>query len=202
MSADDVKTELGRALSRTARTQLASTVDAVRAAEQGELEPDVDFFVAMTVRWDVHWHPVHWLNFKTDSAKRRDRDALKLIEQVEQRFRPYAVGRGGRRVGSKNRPRDRPPEELRMQQLAPELRGLIKHAKRLCREGRNPSPALGRIADLLTPSPSAKDIETFSVEVGPPRRLRKSPEEIVRWVVAKHLGIGLSAAKNLIKRPR
>jgi len=70
-------------------------MDSAGASKDSEPEPDVDFFLAMSVRWDVRWLPIHWVNFKSDSVKRRDRDALELIEQVERRFWPYAVDRGG-----------------------------------------------------------------------------------------------------------
>jgi hypothetical protein len=109
----------------------------------------------------------------------------------------------GRRPGTRNRPRTRSAEERRVQQLAPQLRTFIRTAKRLCLSGRHPRPALAGVVELIGAAPpSVEQIEHVFLKLGPPRRLTASPEAIVRWIVAKHLGIGLVAAKNLIKRTR
>jgi hypothetical protein len=181
---------------RRLRMPVADVTAELRRALDGEAR------LVGCVAADVRWQPPHWLGFKSRAARQRDRTTKTLIAKIERRFRPHALGRAGRPVGSKNRPRSPSSNEQGVRELVPRLRAFIREAKRLCREGRNPNRAFGQVVDLLTAPPSAKAIEAFCVEVRPPRRMRKSPEEIVRWVVAKHLGIGLVAAKNLIKRPR
>jgi hypothetical protein len=158
--------------------------------------------LAICVAADVRYQPPHWLAFKGRVARQRQKGAKALIKKVERRFRSHAVGRAGRAIGSRNRLKALPVEHQQILKVVPQLRVLIKEAKRLCREGRDPGRAFDRVEQVLGPPPSSKQIHQHFVQAGPPRTLRAAPEEIVRWIVAKHLGMGLTAAKRLIKVTR
>jgi hypothetical protein len=181
---------------RRAKQSVDDTVAELRRALGGERP------LLACVAADVRHQAPHWLAFKGRVARDRHKIARAVIAQVERRFRAHPVGRAGRLAGSKNRPRRRPAEHQELLRLVPRLRALVKHAKQLCREGRDPGRAFDRLVQMVGAPPSTKQIHQQFVQLGSPRVIRKPQEEIVRWIVAKHLGIGLTAAKLLIKRPR
>ena len=181
---------------RRAHQSVEETVAELRRAQTGERP------LTTCVMADVRHQPPHWLAFKSRVARDRHKTAKALVAQIERRFRPHPVGRPGRTVGSKNRPKPRPVEHQEVVKVVPRLRALIKKAKQLCREGRDPGRVFDQVVHVLSAPPSSKLIQQQFVQAGPPRSLRTPQEEIVRWIVAKHLGIGLTAVKRLIKRQR
>ena len=180
---------------RRAHLSVEGTVDELRRALTGERP------LSACVAADVRHQSPYWLAFKGRVARERQKTAQAVVAQVERRFRAHAVGRAGRITGSKNRPKPLPREHQEILTLVTRLRALVKQAKQVCRGGRDPGRAFDQVVQLLGAPPSSRQIQQRFV-VGPPRSVRMPQEEIVRWIVAKHLGIGLTAAKRLIKRPR
>lgn len=206
MTAEEVKSELRRVVNGSPRKR-GSWTAAVKLTEPPADKAELDFGLVMKVVWDVRWQPAHWLKFKTDSAKGRDHVALKLIADVEQRFRPYEVGKAGR-------PRTQVPKHSmdadvlqNLRDKAPYVRAAMKTVSRhLRREELNQARTeLRQVCEWLglSHTRSAKAIHTFIDGRKPIGLLPQRPQYIVNQLLAWTYGLRLNdVGRAIASKPR